>query len=69
MARGQKITIRVRQTRTGEQIHVGTTGKRGAVPLNGIVNYQTYNSQSPASDPIAFWTAVLNRVLSNQIHL
>lgn len=69
MARGQKITIRVTQTRTQEQIHVATTGKRGTVPLNGIVNYQTYSSQVSASDPITFWTAVLSRVQANQIHL
>jgi hypothetical protein len=69
VARGQKLTLRVVQTRTQQTIHIGTTGKRGTVPLNGINNYFTYSSQSPASDPIAFWTDVINKVLANQIHL
>lgn len=53
------IKISVDQSRTGQTLTINSTGRRGAVSLNGINVKVSYNSQSPSSTEIAFWLDVL----------
>lgn len=64
MAQIGKITIYVKQAATTETISVRTVGKKGQVLLNTVSTDAGYASHSPSPDAATFWTAVLNRALT-----
>lgn len=64
MSKVGKITIYVEQAATTEVIRVRTTGSKGSVALNTISTDEGYVSHSPSPDAATFWTAVLNRALT-----
>ena len=64
MSNAGKITITVTGSRNQETIQISTTGRVGSVPVNTISNKVTYPSRSSAADPVTYWTAVLNRAIS-----
>lgn len=64
MSKAGKITVHVQHTRNGEVISVRTVGAVGSVPVNTISNAITYLSRSSAPDPVTYFTAILNRAIS-----
>ena len=64
MSKAGKITITVTGSRNQETIQVSTVGSLGTVNLNTINNAVTYSSRSSAVDAHTYWTAILNRALT-----
>jgi hypothetical protein len=64
VSKAGKITITVDGSRNQETIQVSTVGAVGKVPVNTIKNKVTYPSRSSAADPVAYWTAILTRAIS-----
>jgi len=64
MSAAGKISITVSHSRNQETITVNTTGRVGSVPVNTILSKVTYPSRSTAATPHDYWTAVLNRALT-----
>ncbi len=64
MSKAGKITITVTAARNQETIQISTVGTLGAVSLNTINNRVTYPSRSPATDAVTYWTAVLERAIT-----
>lgn len=69
MSKAGKFTIHVEHTRNGEVIRVRTAGLVASIPVNAISNDLGYGSRSSAPDPVTYWTAILNRVMANQLHM
>lgn len=69
MSKAGKLTVHVQHTRNGEVISVRTAGIVATVPVNAISNDLGYGSRSTAPDPVTYWTAILNRVMTNQLHI
>lgn len=61
MAKIGEITLSVFQSRTGQQIKVRTTGKRGQLLLNTISEVANYPGQSPSDTAANFWHDVLTK--------
>lgn len=59
MAKIGEMTISVFQSRTGQQIKLSTTGRRGQVLLNTVQAQQSYPGQSPSDTAPDFWHDVL----------
>lgn len=64
MANQASITIRVSASRGASRVQYSTKGRYISFPVNGLTEDLARQAIQPTSSAVAFWTSVLNLVLT-----